>query len=712
MTPLFSLAIFLGAGLLFLIQPMVGKLVLPRLGGSPATWNTCMVFFQAALLIGYAYAHGVQRWRSRVGQVALHAVVLGLPLLVLPIAVPAGWRPPAEGEPAWALLGLLAMVALLPVAVLATTGPLMQAWYSRSGAARSADPYFLYAASNAGSFLGLLAYPFVLEPSLGLAQQGRVWTIGYGAYAILALTCGVAMARSGVAAAHPSEATAPELRTDVSWRDRLWWLACSMAPSCLLLGATQYIATDVGSAPLLWVLPLGLYLLTFVLAFGRIGARLARPATWLFLPLGIAVGLSASIQIAFSVPALLGLHLSALLAGCLAAHTALAARRPGSDRLTEFYLIVALGGVLGGALNALVAPLVFSRVWEYPIALAAVVFVAAWPATVAERPIRRWGLAALVGAAGAWGLVGRGGEGVELHRERTFFGVHVVEEVHGIRVGQGPNDVLDLNYRLLKHGTTRHGAQVTAPDLARFPSAYYHPTGPIGSVMRIGQDEAYFEGVRNALVAAGEPAPSRPDLTRVALVGMGVGAMAAYSRAGDEYTFFEIDPAVVRIASDPTLFTYLSQAKGRIETVLGDGRLTMAQQPDGRFGLIVLDAFSSDAIPAHLLTAEAFEMYGRKLAPGGIIAVHISNRHLDLRPVMASVAEAQGYFAIVWPDNLISPAAIRQMKTQSIWVAMARRVEDLRALDQPGTWTPLEPPPAGFRLWTDDYSNMLDVLFR
>lgn len=700
MTFLFSLAIFLGAGLLFLVQPMVGKMVLPRLGGSPAVWNTCMVFFQAALLTGYAYAHALERVRKRSLQVGIHASVLAIPLLVLPMGIPASWEPAEGASPAWSLLGLLFGVAFLPVAVLATTGPLIQRWFSRGSASGARDPYFLYAGSNAGSFLGLLAYPFLLEPALGLSQQSKVWAAGYLAYAVLVIACGWLVIVAKGSPQPQAEAAPPSPAEPLAgrWTQRGRWLLLSLVPSSLLIGVTQHLATDVASVPLLWVLPLGLYLLTFVVAFTGIGPICGKISAVLFVPLAAASGLVSQKTEGLDIQWMILLNLAALFAGALTCHAGLAATRPSTARLTEYYLLLALGGVLGGILNALVAPVVFSAVWEYPLAMLAVVTLALWPDWIQARLWARAIPLVLLVGTGLYGQRSKAEEGVELYRERTFFGVHIVKAE------------LDGKLHVLKHGTTRHGAQMAVDGKRQMPTTYYHPSGPIGSIMRIGRDQAYFNQVRDSLIARGEPAPRQPDLRHVALVGMGIGTMAAYSRPGDEYTFFEIDPAVVRIAQNRELFTHIPDAQGKIDIVLGDGRLKIAEQPDGHFGLIVLDAFSSDAIPAHLLTKEAFEIYAKKLAPGGIIAIHISNRHLDLRPVLARAAEQQQMFAIVWLDTIVTEKQASAVKTISVWVAMARSEEDFRALDQPGTWVPLGTPPPSFKGWTDDYSNLLDVL--
>jgi hypothetical protein len=759
MTWLFSVTILLGAALLFTVQPMIGKMVLPRLGGAPAVWTACMLFFQATLLAGYLYAHALSKLRGstlgRWWQVGVHAVALLLPVLVLPMALPAGWAPAAAGaSPTIELLKQLALSVALPVVMVSTTGPLLQRWFSLSGARGAGDPYFLFVASNLGSFAGLLAYPFVIEPFLDVREQSRVWAVGFGVYALLVLACGVAMVRGGArgeagsangnaAARSEAEAGSTIERRPVTWGRRLLWLALAAVPTSLMLGTTQHLSTDVAAAPLLWVVPLALYLLTFVVAFSS--WRL--PTVWLgrgFVLAVLALGGMAAWKILGTgkapIQVEIGLNLVVMFVGALVLHARLAQDRPEPSRLTEFYLVIAAGGVVGGLFNALLAPVMFSGVLEYPVAMAAAALMRPGTPRVPPAGWRRW---ASAGLTALWPLLvlsggllaiamvldmrsARAGSisldeasvvvvatviGLTLlawrsrvrlglsimavflvidiapyltggvwYRSRTFFGVHRVSEVN-----------VPLRMRVLYHGTTTHGAQGVTPnrELDPTPLTYYDPNGPVGHLLRALESD--------------------PRRSRVAVVGLGTGSVAAYARPGDQMTFFEIDPAVVSIALDPRLFSFMNRAGKAAEVVLGDARLTLASRPDSSLGVLFLDAFSSDAVPAHLISREALAMYFRKLAPGGVAMVHISNRMLDLEPVLAAGAAAEGLVAMEWFDEGSADRSDGHYPSQ--WVLLARRSEDLATvLRAPGAgWGPIAGRP-GFRAWTDEYSNLLSII--
>lgn len=736
---LFAVTIFLGAGLLFLVQPMVARLLLPLLGGSPAVWNTCMVFFQAALLAGYAYAHWSIAVLGPRRQALLHTIVVLAPLALLPIALP-GSAPPTEGSPIPWLIATLAAMVGLPFFAIASAGPVLQRWFAATDHPDAKDPYFLYAASNAGSLLGLLAYPLALEPWLGLRNQSLAFAAGYGLFAIGTLACAATMARrparganappAADASAAPTQAAPPADR--ITWRRRGLWVLLAAVPSSLMLGTTQYLSTDIAAIPLLWVLPLGLYLLTFIVAFSR---RATPPIDRIgrLVPI-VAVALALSMLMEARRPAavLILLHLAMLLLGALLCHTRLAAARPGASRLTEYYLLISVGGVLGGVFNSLLAPLLFDAVLEYPIAIALVCLLRPGPGegagkggrtgTRGEWAVRlglpagllvflliagsvlrtggisaeatlwrgaAFGLAALVcylfaarPAAFALGLavlvtlptVAPLSQGRVLERSRTFFGVYRVTETPGAPI------------RAMHHGTTVHGVQLTDPRLTAQPSTYYHPSGPIGELFRRCKGD--------------------PRLGRVGLVGLGVGSLAAYAEPGHRWTFYEIDPEVVRLAREH--FTYLRDTRGEHSVVLGDGRLALAAEPDGAFGLIVLDAFSSDAIPVHLLTREAVELYRRKLRPGGVLAFHISNRHLTLWPVLGAIRAELGMAGAIAEDDQVTPLENREGKSPSTWLLLAERPEAFEPLEGSTLWHPFEPG-AGGPLWTDDYSNLLSV---
>lgn len=726
MVALFALTIFLSAALLFVVQPMVAKMVLPLAGGSPAVWTTSMLFFQALLLAGYGYAHLLSRRVPPGVQVVLHAALLGLACLALPIE-PRGGSPNPEADPrGWLLMALALSVGPMFLAV-STTAPLLQRWFSRTGHARAHDPYFLYAASNAGSLLGLVVFPFVLEPRLGLGGQGRGWSYLFVALVAAVVACGVASAlrkRRDAPEAHAETVSPP-----IAWRRRLWWVALAAVPSSLLLGVTQHITSEVATLPLLWVLPLLLYLLTFILSFSTgVRVRTESLARWgaqgaLLLAL---VMLSNATQPA---GAIVPVHLAGFFLLSWMCHKRLSDDRPPPDRLTEFYLWLSVGGVLGGVFNALAAPSLFNTVLEYPLAVAAAVCLR--PGVEWGGGRRAWAGPAL-GAAGvgalmvllnavrhrvnlapdSWEMIavqagspallallflirGTGRAfaaallvmvvgsawyfqpGTLRHRERTFFGVHKVVAVAG------------GDWHSLLHGNTTHGLQRTSGPGRLEPTTYYHRTGPIGHVIHTLMQRDHF---RNA-----------------GLVGMGIGTLAAYSRPETTLTFFEIDRAVIDIASGGRHFWFVSEAKGPVRSVLGDGRLSLAAS-DETFDLLVLDAFSADAVPTHLLTLEAVrDVYWARVSPGGLIAVHISNRYFDLRPPLARIAGELGVAAAIATDDLIPPDLEQQGKYPSTWVVLARAKADLDPLLANRGWQPLTPADAG-DLWTDDRSSLLPLL--
>ena len=709
---LFTVASFVGSTLLFLVQPLVAKLLTPLLGGTPDVWNTAMVFFQATLLLGYGVAHLGARWlRGR--QIPVQVIVVAVPLLALPLAVPAGWRLPDGTAPALWTLVVLAVTVGLPFLALSTASPTFQRWFSLSGHRHAADPYFLYAAGNVGSLLALLAYPLLLEPRLSTTDQSRLWSLGYLSFVLLTGTCAWALRRRPDAVAALAIAEAGPSSAPLAPRLRLRLVAFAFVPSLLLLGVTRHLSTDIASIPLLWVVPLALYLLSFVLAFGRSPTRLidlsGRTVALLAVPL--AASFAASFD---SVWLVLVPHLVFFLAATTLAHARLAELRPPADRLTEFYLWISLGGVLGGIAGALVAPAVFTSILEYPLALGLV--VAMRPATsAARRHLDARGIAIagalVIGLGLAWratgaaatpeaarmpvlflALVGAGAYvalrsprtfalaigGVllvaglaepnpTLDAERTFFGVHRVFED-------------DQGRHVLANGTTTHGMQDPADPAT--PLGYYHPDGPIGDVFTSGVD-----------------APARA----VAVVGLGSGALAAYGRPGDTFTYYEIDPAVARIASDQAYFSYLADSAADTDIVLGDGRLSLERTED-LYDIVVLDAFSSDAIPIHLLTAEAVQDYLAHLRAGGVLAVHISNRYFDLAPVVSRLADAFGLSAVGRLDAP-PPDQVDAGHWSSTWVALAADPAALSGLDPDDGWGAL-PAPEG-RLWTDDYSDLL-----
>ncbi len=745
---LFTAAVALSAALLFLVEPMTARGLLPLLGGSPTVWTTAMLFFQVVLLAGYLWAHFIA---TRRGGLAL-GVYIGVLVTGAAVVMFRGWKYPDPGgtDPRLWVLGALAVSVGPAFFALASAGPLLQRWFARAQTRtpaapdephrshRSRDPYTLYAASNAGSIAGLLGYPVLVEPNMGLQTQHRAWIAAYIIAGVLISACGVA-ALGGRASDRRSAGVEPmpdRPPRPITNRDRLLWIALAFIPSSFMLGTTAYLSTDVAAFPLLWVVPLTVYLATFIVAFAAPGrlplGRLSRYGSLVLLFASAALLLHAK----HPLPLVVLLHLSALAAAGLVCHARLAASRPEAERLTEFYVYVSLGGALGGVFNALAAPVLFDSLAEYPaiIALAALAGVrsdadSSWtrrwwlaPAAVGLSILAAWRLTPAMHAAGyaallvlvgtplvvaataiarpaafapclaallIWGGPGEpAGAGqpesdagsprarIETERAvRTFFGLHRVELVRG-----------PVPHRRLLNGTTIHG--IALLDRPAFPTGYYHPLGPIGEV---------FKRMDNARAALD-----------VAAVGLGIGSIAAYARPADRFTFFEIDPAVTRIAEDPALFRFLAEAEGDVVVRAADGRLGLAASAPGSFDLIILDAFSSDAIPVHLLTREAFEIYLGRLKPGGVIAVHLSNQYLDLPPVLGAIVRDLGVAARVRTDDAPPPVPTeRDLMDASIWAVVARTEADLDHASSLG-WPAA--PENGSKAWTDDYADVFGVI--
>jgi len=854
--PVFTLALFSSAALIFVLQPLFARMVTPLLGGSPQVWNTSMAFFQGALLIGYLYAHLLARVKDIRIQAAIHGVVLLAAWFVLPVQVSTALGPPSSDQPALWLVGVLALSVGAPFAAASATAPLLQSWYARSGRADANDPYYLYAASNLGSFGGLLAYPVLIEPLLGAQAQSSAWSVAYVAVAALIVLAAAATISANGEAPKPLEHkdAAP------SWRQRGYWIAAAAVPSAMSLGATLYISTDVASAPMLWVIPLALYLATFVLAFMKGSERIAG-ATLFVQPIALAF-MAASYYVAANWVMTASLILTAFFFSALVCHLALSRSRPSADRLTEFYIYVSLGGVLGGAFAAFIAPLIFNNVYEFPLAMAAACLFrpraasdvprltdASFAAAIAigvlgllmmiRQPLDSIIILGALGAAAAmvaagwsdeskpapyryaflgvaalhallviwvafemggdlsnvitrevvegepvltfndpWGwllgltsffilaftvhgtiqprrddkrvgdfalgaalptvvllllliLVGaqfdqsdslvviglmfcgiaifinrgrpvilasvvliafmmiflddaRGGR--ILTQERTFFGVLRTREYV-----TGDAEIPPL--RTLLHGTTLHGAQIAAPGYSRQPLTYYHPRTALG--------EAIVAGL------------SMHDTSRLALIGLGTGSTACLMQPDDQLTIYEIDPAVVRLAAElGGDFTFVQECQPNARVVLGDARLQIANAADGSYDVIVVDAFSSDAIPAHLLTNEAIALYLSKVSENGIVVLHLSNRHLALVSEAARVARDLNVPTLYRVSRAfdVAGAALYGASAASVMI-VARSPATLAALPvtRDGEWRVFEAPPG--RGWTDDYINMPRALW-
>ncbi|MBB5745605.1 fused MFS/spermidine synthase [Brevundimonas variabilis] len=737
---LFALAIFTSAALVFVVQPMVTKLVLPMLGGSPSVWNTAMVFFQTALLAGYAYAHGLQRIGSIRIQVAVHLGLLLAAAFFLPLTISGLFGDPDPNAPIGWLLATLALSVGAPFAVLSATAPLLQAWYARvrAGHADGENPYVLYAASNLGSFLALLAYPLLIEPLMSLSGQRVGWSAGYGVFVALVILLAALVWRRRVETT--SEPAALARSEPIPWIRKGLLVLLAAAPSSLMLGVTSHLSTDVASAPFLWVMPLALYLLTFVIAFQT------RPAIPLAVTLPIQAALIAATitMVAFRTgdwTLLFFLNLAGFFFSALMCHQLLARLRPAPDRLTEFYLLMSLGGVVGGAFTALLAPVIFDAVWEYPLVLVLVcllrlrsdrdiqvwevltfvgalilcatpplmsaVFKADWdlawkfnrlfPLRMEQVAMlilggasilgylvrdRRWMFAGVVGAVILSGhYIAKGYDAA--WSDRSFFGV--------LRVGVTSDPLLGGPVHVLMHGTTLHGSQPTNPVYACTPTLYYAPATPIGQAA---------ETVRSQL----------PGGANIGVVGLGSGAMAAYKRQQDTMTFFEIDPLVDRVARDPSLFTFINGcADGPVRTVLGDARLTMAAEQPGSYDLLLIDAFSSDAVPTHLLTVEAIEGYLNLLKPDGVVVLHLSNRNLDITRPAVAAARALGKPDLhqIYQEN-DQLADMAEASTEALVIANSEA--GLAAFQADPRWRKVDPE--SVRPWTDDYVNLFGSLWR
>lgn len=702
-----------------MVEPMFAKMVLPHLGGSAAVWTTCMLFYQCALLVGYLYAHWLARRVPSRAQVFIHAALFVGAFLSLPIAVPDGWRPSNPAQPVGSLLLLLLQCIAAPFVLLSAGSSLLQHWFGGLGSTRDASAYSLYGASNAGSVVALLSYPFIIERSLTLKHQATFWLAGYGLLIAFLVVCGWLSARGAEPlAVSPSEASDPRER--ISGRRRIKWLVLSAVPSSLLLGVTSHITTDLAAIPLVWVVPLALYLTTFIIAFSGQGPSNRRFAL-VALPY-LALSVAALMFLGGELPGPLGylVHLLTFFVCALACHWTLADSRPGLPHLTEFYVWLAVGGAIGGVLNVLIAPRVFSTVAEYPLAIVAA--LALQPSTASGRRINDVliPLVTALGVAGVFGILSL--VGIPLNRPwlgvvvgasalvafayrrrsvRFALGVVVIMSARTVfarrdghtrlsaRSFYGVYRIVDdsaAGRRYLYSGTTIHGSEGLA-DSGRVPLAYYHRDGPLGALF------------------ATMTAQNTPQ--RVGVIGLGVGAAAAYIRPGDAWTFYEIDPLVAQIAEDRRFFTFLAAASAPPRIVIGDGRLSLALDSLARFDVLVVDAFSSDAIPTHLLTREALAVYRSHLSDDGLIAWHISNKYVDLRPVLHALATDAQLADRVFEDLSVSSSNTGRLP--SVWIVMTSSSKTIAAIGAHKGWTGLETA-GSTPVWRDDFSDLVDVL--
>ena len=673
--------VFFSAALIFLVQPMYAKMTTPLMGGAPAVWNVSLVCFQAALLGGYAYAHVLGRLKSLPLQVGIHGALLCLAALALPLSISGLFGAPDPEHPALWLTGTFLVSIAPPFAILSATAPLIQHWYARSGRHDAEDPYHLYSASNAGSLFGLIAYPLLMEPFSALSAQSLLWSGGYGLVALLLVTCGLI-----VIARHRQPATEAALpaptHDSVSWKEKGYWLLLSAIPSGLLLATTSHISTDIASAPFLWAPPLIAYIATFIIVFAK--TPLISPAVadkYLLFAVGAAL-LMLNVPIFNSQIVLVGLvvHIGALFMAALCLHGVLVSRRPAASGLTEFYLLMSLGGVLGSAFVALVAPQIFNDIHEYPLLLGAALLLSprflgkGIKLTLDRRTLAFAAVSLLaIGLVCAYVALTRSSHSDNMVTRRGFFGVVKVYSPEG----------QDLT--LMQHGNTIHGAQIRSQTDRPTPLAYYNAATPIGQAFTRLSGSA----------------------THIGVVGLGAGGVACHAQPGQSFTYYEIDPIVVDLATDTDHFTFLSSCTPDAPIILGDARITLGHAAPKQFDLLLLDAFSSDSIPVHLLTREAMQLYLSRLSDDGVLVFHISNRHIDLVPVLARIGAAEQavmrhQFYMPTPEEAaqgVQPTNVMMFAKSE--TALSPFAEDAR-------WQPVTADDQ--RPWTDDYSNLVGAM--
>ncbi len=733
-TLLFSGTLFVSAALMFIVQPMFGKTLLPLLGGSPAVWNTCMVFYQTVLFLGYLYAHGISTRLAQNRQLQIHAGVIVISFLALPLALPE-LSPPTETNPTLWLMWVLLLAIGLPFFVVSTTSTLLQKWFANLGHDSSHDPYYLYAASNSGSLLALLSYPFLIEPNIGLSTQKIAWSGGYVFLCLLVLACGALLWRSRQINNEVIEKTT-ENSAKLSLYTQIRWGVLAFVPSSLLLGLTNFISTDIASAPLLWIIPLTLFLLSFVLVFSGWGHKI-HPVMVNLQP----IVLLPFIAYSFINPALLpywldlALHLLAFFLAIMVCHGELAKSRPSTTHLTKFYLIMSFAGMLGGMFNTFVAPFVFNAVYEYPIMIVlalllrpsilieegfspeklkplllqtlfpvlllivglslyyfidnfpryldsiggALILLAGMTYAFRKQAIT---LALLTGTLLFFSIGLHSSLSHTLYQKRSFFGVFSVREAMLRDENNQPE-----KYHELFHGTTKHGAQRLSATHKTIPLTYYSQQGPMGQLFK------EFETDNSSWV--------------IGSVGLGAGALACYAKPAQQWTFYEIDPLVVEIARNTQYFHYLDLCAKDSSMKIGDARLSLQAEPEQKFDLLILDAFSSDSVPIHLLTQEAMQLYFDKLKPNGILAFHITNRHLDIKKVIANHAQQLKLAALI---QEFKPQKPLPLVTATDWVVVAKNPQILVRLKQSrlGHWQKL-PLYFNMKPWTDDFTNLLAI---
>lgn len=668
---LYAITIFLSAFLLFQIQPIIAKIILPWFGGAAGVWSVCMLFFQLVLLLGYLYAHLVVRYLRLEVQLILHLSLLALTLALLNVVPSPAWKPSGTEDPVFKILGLLTASVALPYFLLSTTGPLMQAWYARRF--QVAFPYRLFAVSNLGSLLALLSYPVLVEPYIATSHQSLVWSVTFVAFSFLCAACAW-LSRKGAPPVLSGAGAAPEEDKAPSWGTRILWGAYAACASTLLLAVTNHTSQNVASVPLLWIVPLSLYLISFILTFGREGwYRRDLYYTPLCLALaGICYGIAkfdGATNLRWVIPVFMG----GLFVCCMFCHGELARLKPHSRHLTAYYLSISLGGALGGLFVGALAPRIFRGFFELPVGILACALLG----LAAYRRMPKllyagWGALIIALGVNLW-IAERDVVKDARVMVRNFYGV--LKVTHEGELAQDP-----FATRTLVNGTITHGLQFLAPDLRRLPTTYYGPQSGVGLAIR----------------------GTRRMTQRVGVIGLGTGTLASYGQPGDNYRFYDINPLVVDVARKE--FTYLADCPCKVVVALGDARLSLEREASQQFDVLAVDAFSSDSIPVHLLTREAFRLYFRHLRPGGVLAVHVSNRHLQLEPVVARLAFDLGKmpFVVDSEDGVNSTYS-------ATWVLLADQAAVFATPAFQGVGTP-PTVKQGLRTWTDDYSNLFQIL--
>jgi SAM-dependent methyltransferase len=671
----YAATIFLSSFLLFLVQPLIARQILPWFGGTAAVWTTCMLFFQTLLLAGYAYAHATNAKLQPRSQAVLHTVLLAAALALLPIAPSDLWKPTGEEEPISRILLVLTATVGLPYLLLASTSPLLQAWFAR--AHPGVDPYRLFAVSNLASLLALIGYPLLVEPFLGNREQVIWWSV---LFALFAVPC-AALAWSVSSKSRNEDAEVEQDAAPLRRADYLLWLALSATGSVLLLAVTNHVTQNVAAIPLLWLAPLTLYLLTFILAFegGILGFNLYRVEifwTVVLVWLGGMAWLLVDTRYQFDLWMQGGMFLSGLFVGCMFCHGELYRARPAARHLTAFYLAISAGGAIGGLLVAVVAPLAFNAYYELGLALIALALLAAvcfWRVNLFARFAS---LAVLLGVTACAVYDGSRFQKDVIAAARNFYGV--------IRVKEYGTPGQSYHLRRLVHGVIMHGEQDMSADGRHKPTTYYQPSSGVGAAIAARQ-------ARGAM--------------RVGVIGLGTGTLAAYGRKGDAFRFYDINPKVVTFARSE--FTFLSDSKAGIEVVLGDARLALERETPQGYDLLAVDAFSSDAIPVHLITKEALGVYLRHVKPDGIVAFHVSNRFLNLVPVVARLAKEQGVHVVLVSDKGKDGD---DDHTTTDWVLVSRDPKALEAPEIKAASPEAAVDEEGWRTWSDDYSNLVQIL--